>query len=133
MKCLILVLFAVGSLVTSAYGDGLFIKGDFDDARNAAKASNKLIMIDFKAEWCGPCKMLDRTTWSDDEVIDLVKEKAVAVKIDVDQYGDLASKYGIRSLPTIIFTNADGEEVSRFIGYRDAEGFLKEFNRVGNF
>ena len=89
-------------------------------------------MIDFKAEWCGPCKMLDRTTWSDDEVIDSVKEKAVAVKIDVDQHGDLASKYGIRSLPTIIFTNADGEVVSRFIGYRDAEGFLKEFNRFGN-
>ena len=76
--------------------------------------------------------MLDRTTWIDDEVIDSVKEKAVAVKIDVDQHSDLASKYGIRSLPTIIFTNADGEEVSRFIGYRDAEGFLKEFNRVGN-
>ena len=132
MKNLILTLFAVGVLVSSAHGEGLFIEGGFDDAKNAAKASDKLIMIDFKAEWCGPCKMLDRTTWIDDEVIDSVKEKAVAVKIDVDQHSDLASKYGIRSLPTIIFTNADGEEVSRFIGYRDAEGFLKEFKRVGN-
>ena len=132
MKNLILTLFAVGVLVSSAHGEGLFIEGGVDDAKHAAKASDKLIMIDFKAEWCGPCKMLDRTTWIDDEVIDSVKEKAVAVKIDVDQHSDLASKYGIRSLPTIIFTNADGEEVSRFIGYRDAEGFLKEFNRVGN-
>lgn len=132
MKNLVLTLIAVGVLASSAYGEDLFIEGGFDDAKNAAKASDKLIMIDFKAEWCGPCKMLDRTTWSDDEVIDSVKEKAVAVKIDVDQHGDLASKYGIRSLPTIVFTNADGEEVSRFIGYRDARGFLEEFKRVGN-
>ena len=132
MKNLVPTLIAVGVLASSAHGEDLFIEGGFDDAKNAAKASEKLIMIDFKAEWCGPCKMLDRTTWSDDEVIGSVKEKAVAVKIDVDQHGDLASKYGIRSLPTIVFTNADGEEVSRFIGYRDAKEFLEEFNRVGN-
>ena len=132
MKNLVPTLIAVGVLASSAHGEDLFIEGGFDDAKKAAKASDKLIMIDFKAEWCGPCKMLDRTTWSDDEVIGSVKEKAVAVKIDVDQHGDLASKYGIRSLPTIVFTNADGEEVSRFIGYRDAMGFLEEFNRFGN-
>ena len=95
MKNLVPTLIAVGVLASSAHGEDLFIEGGFDDAKNAAKASEKLIMIDFKAEWCGPCKMLDRTTWSDDEVIGSVKEKAVAVKIDVDQHGDLASKYGI--------------------------------------
>lgn len=132
MKKLILSLIAFGILAMGARGEGLFIDGDFDDAKKAAKASDKLVMIDFKAEWCGPCKMLDRTTWSDKEVINSVQERAVAVKIDVDKRGDLASKYGIRSIPTIIFTDADGEEVSRFIGYRDAKGFLEEFNRIGN-
>ena len=120
------------AFTVGAFAEGLFINGDFDAAKKAAKAGDKLVMIDFKAEWCGPCKMLDRTTWSDEEVIGSVQEKAVAVKIDVDQNGDLASKYGIRSIPTIIFTDANGEEVSRFIGYRDAEGFLKELDRIGN-
>ena len=98
----------------------------------AATGAGETVLYDFQASWCGPCKMLDRTTWSDEEVIGSVQEKAVAVKIDVDQNGDLASKYGIRSIPTIIFTDANGEEVSRFIGYRDAEGFLKELDRIGN-
>ena len=120
------------AITVGAFAEGLFINGDFDAAKKAAKAGDKLVMIDFKADWCGPCKMLDRTTWSDEEVIGSVQEKAVAVKIDVDQNGDLASKYGIRSIPTIIFTDANGEEVSRFIGYRDAEGFLKELDRIGN-
>jgi len=132
MKKLIVSLIAFGMLAIGARGEGLFIDGDFDDAKKAAEASDKLVMIDFKAEWCGPCKMLDRTTWSDKEVINSVRERAVAVKIDVDKRADLASKYGIRSIPTIIFTDANGEEVSRFIGYRDAEGFLKEFDRIGN-
>lgn len=132
MRKLILSLTAIIAIAMGAHAESLFIDGDFDEAKRAAKAADKLVMIDFKAEWCGPCKMLDRTTWSDDAVIDSVKERAIAVKIDVDKHGDLASKYGIRSIPTIIFTNADGEEVSRFIGYRDAKGFLEEFDRIGN-
>ena len=132
MRKQIFSLFAIMAITVGAFAEGLFINGDFDAAKKAAKAGDKLVMIDFKADWCGPCKMLDRTTWSDEEVIGSVQEKAVAVKIDVDQNGDLASKYGIRSIPTIIFTDANGEEVSRFIGYRDAEGFLKELDRIGN-
>tara|TARA_B000000557_G_C20791303_1_gene451157 strand:+ start:381 stop:782 length:402 start_codon:yes stop_codon:yes gene_type:complete len=132
MRKQIFSLFAIMAFTVGAFAEGLFINGDFDAAKKAAKAGDKLVMIDFKADWCGPCKMLDRTTWSDEEVIGSVQEKAVAVKIDVDQNGDLASKYGIRSIPTIIFTDANGEEVSRFIGYRDAEGFLKELDRIGN-
>lgn len=132
MKTLVLILSLVGILSAPvAIAGDLFIEGDLAAAQKEAKATSKLVMIDFKAEWCGPCKMLDRTTWSDEGVITSVKDKAVAVKIDVDENGTLASKYSIRSLPTVVFVDADGNELSRFIGYRDAEGFLKEFSKVG--
>ncbi len=134
MKKFALILSFVGLAFAfpSAYAEELFLDGDFEAAQAAAKSANKLVMIDFKAEWCGPCKMLDRTTWKDEDVVSAVKEKAVAIKVDVDKHRDLAAHFGIRSIPTVIFIDADGKEVSRFIGYRDADGFLEEFGKIGN-
>ncbi len=124
----IAVAFAFSQLASA---EGVFIDGDFAAAKTSAKAADKFVMIDFKAEWCGPCKMLDRTTWKDEDVISAINDKAIAVKVDVDRRGDLASRYGIRSIPTVIFVDSSGNEVSRFVGYRDAEGFLKEISKVG--
>jgi thioredoxin 1 len=115
----------------SARADELFVDSDYASAQAQAKAKEKMVMIDFKAEWCGPCKVLDRTTWKDEKVIESVKEKAIAIKIDVDQHRDLAAHFAIRSIPTIIFLDSDGNEVKRFIGYRDADRFLEEFESVG--
>lgn len=115
----------------SAQADELFVDSDYASAQAQAKAKEKMIMIDFKAEWCGPCKVLDRTTWKDEKVIESVKSKAIAIKIDVDQHRDLAAHFAIRSIPTIIFLDSDGNEVKRFIGYRDADRFLEEFESVG--
>ena len=115
----------------SASADELFVDSDYASAQAQAKAKDKLVMIDFKAEWCGPCKVLDRTTWKDENVIESVKEKAIAIKVDVDQHRDLAAHFSIRSIPTIIFLDSDGNEVKRFIGYRDADRFLEEFNSIG--
>ncbi len=114
----------------SARADDLFVDSDFASAQAQAKAKEKWVMIDFKAEWCGPCKVLDRTTWLDEKVIESVKEKAVAIKIDVDENRDLAARFSIRSIPTIIVLDADGNEVTRFIGYRDADRFLSEFEAI---
>ncbi len=123
----ILALFTFSQFAVA--GD-LFVEGDYAAAQELAKATSKLVMIDFAAEWCGPCKMLDRTTWKDEGVISALSEKAVAVKVDVDENRALAAQFGIRSIPTIIFVDADGKEVTRMIGYRDAEGFLKEFSKL---
>lgn len=124
-------LFALVALSQSAAAGDLFVDGGFAAAQEKAKASSKLVMIDFAAEWCGPCKMLDRTTWKDEGVVSALNEKAVAVKIDVDEHRELAAHFGIRSIPTIIFIDTDGNEVTRIIGYRDAEGFLEEFSKIG--
>ena len=124
-------LLALITLSQSAVAGDLFVVGDFAAAQEKAKASGKLVMIDFAAEWCGPCKMLDRTTWKDEGVISAVTEKAVAVRVDVDENRELAAQFRIRSIPTIIFIDGEGKEVSRLIGYRDAEGFLEEFQKLG--
>jgi len=131
MKSLALIFFLAGIFLTPVlWAEELFFMEDLMSAQKVAKSTRKLVMIDFKAEWCGPCKMLDQTTWKDKSVILTLRDKAVAVKIDVDKRSELAAKYSIHSLPTVIFVDGNGNEVSRFIGYRDAEEFLKEISKL---
>jgi thioredoxin 1 len=62
--------------------------------------SNKPVLVDFWAEWCGPCRMIAPYI---DELSVEYKEKALVVKCDVDNSPIVASKFGIRNIPTVLF------------------------------
>lgn len=89
---------------------------DFDEALKVAKASNKLIMIDFMASWCGPCKMMEAQVFNTDEFKKLTANM-VLVKVDVDVSTQIAARYGIEAMPTVKFANGAGEVVHEFVGY----------------
>jgi thioredoxin 1 len=71
---------------------------------------NKVVLIDFWAAWCGPCRMLGPVM---DDVENLFPNQVG--KVNVDEERDLAAKYGVRSLPTVIFFK-DGEVMERIPG-----------------
>lgn len=75
-------------------------------------ASDKLLLIDFGAEWCGPCKALAPIV---EELSADYSERVNIGKCDVEENDDLAAKYKIRNVPTIIFAK-NGEEVDRHVG-----------------
>ena len=81
---------------------------------------DKITIVDFWAEWCGPCRMLG-------PILDTVaKERAdiQVVKVDVDSNSELSSEYGIRSIPAVyIFKN--GEQINKFVGVKTKEDILK--------
>src|ERR1700738_1368954 len=54
----------------------------FEDALKQASLANKVVMIDFFTTWCGPCKLLDKNTWTDTRVDALLAAKAVALRVD---------------------------------------------------
>jgi len=75
----------------------------------------------FSASWCGPCKMLT-------PVMNEIKGEITSAKfhhIDVDENGDLASKYGVRGVPTIIIEK-NGKEVKRFVGMQQKGVLVSE-------
>lgn len=104
-----------------------FFEGDLAAAKVAAAETNKLIFVDTYAKWCGPCKLMARDVFTDQEVADYFNEHFINVKLDADlkvNYPFLIS-HEIRSIPDLIFMNADGTVLARRKGYLDSKQFLK--------
>ncbi len=75
--------------------------------------SDKPVLIDFYADWCGPCKLAAPIV---EELAETYKDRVVVGKLDVDENGETAMKYGVMSIPTVIVFK-DGKEVERKVGY----------------
>lgn len=83
--------------------------------------ANGTTLVDFYADWCGPCKMLS-------PIIEEIAEECADItvgKVNVSENNDLANKFGVSNIPTlIIFKN--GKEYSRMVGFRPKENILAE-------
>lgn len=93
-----------------------FSKNDFEEK---VLKSDKPVIVDFWAVWCGPCQMVGPVI---DELAEEYKDKVVVGKIDVDKESELAQKYGVMSIPTVILFK-DGKEVERKVGFVGKEGY----------
>lgn len=86
-----------------------------------ALAEGKLMMVDFWAAWCGPCRMLAPMV---DDLAAKYEGKAVVGKVNVDEEQELAIRYGVMSIPTVIFFK-DGKEIDRKVGVMPPAEFTK--------
>ena len=80
-------------------------------------------ILQFSANWCGPCKALSKTFENDEDKFDNVKR----YKVDLDQHQDLAQKFNVRSVPTILLFK-NGKEFKRIIGNRTLEELIAFIN-----
>lgn len=124
-KIVVLFLFCFGALI--ARGEGIeFFHGDFDAALARAKADKKMLFVDFMATWCGPCRNLAEEVFPNKALGAYFNANFICLKVDVDQSKDLASRYQIESMPTMIFMDANGKEIKRLRGFMPAERLLKK-------
>lgn len=89
---------------------------DFD--QEVLKASEP-VMVDFFAAWCGPCQMAAPAL---EELAKEYEGRAKIVKLDVDQAGATAQRYGVMSIPTVVVFKG-GQEVKRMVGFPGREGY----------
>jgi len=107
-----------------------------DEIMSEARQQNKPVIIDFYADWCLPCKELDKFTFSQPEVIELSKEFYM-LKVDLTTASDplgreLRQRFQIKGVPTIVFISPQGTELSdlRVVGFMEKEEFLPRMQRA---
>lgn len=91
------------------------------ESLDQALSQGKLMMVDFWADWCGPCKMLAPVI---EQLAGQYGETAVIGKVNVDEEQELAIRYGVMSIPTVIFFK-DGKEIDRKVGVMPGDVFTQ--------
>ena len=95
----------------------------YEAALAQARTEKKVLLVDFMATWCGPCKKMEKDTWAAEDVRAWLAENALAIQVDVDEQGELARRFQVEAMPTVVAV-VDGNELDRVVGYRDAPKFL---------
>ncbi len=124
------ILFVCVLFVGTALSQGIDFKHiPIEEALEQAKEQNKLVFIDFYTEWCGPCKKLAAGPFKEQANGDFFNKNFISLKLDAEKEGrKAASRYQVRSYPTLLFVNGDGEIVHRGASRNGSDliGFGKE-------
>jgi thioredoxin 1 len=96
---------------------------NYDGLVSSSRTNRGPLLLYFSATWCGPCKLMARTSMASPEVMQVLSSLD-HVALDIDEHSDLASHYGVEAVPTLVLLSA-GREVDRATGYQPAADLVE--------
>lgn len=96
-----------------------------DNYQEEVVKADKLVMLDFYADWCGPCRMLAPVV---EKIADEMEGMVKVGKVNVDQNQELAGNFDVMSIPTLVFLK-EGQMVAKLVGLRDKKEILEEIEK----
>ncbi len=96
------------------------------DKNFSQQTKNKLVLVDFWASWCAPCRMMAPIL---NEVAEELEGSNRIGKVDIEQFQGMAQKFKIRNIPTLVLFK-DGKEINRFVGIKTKDFLLKEIAKA---
>jgi cell division septation protein DedD/thioredoxin-related protein len=128
-KALLVALTACVFMATAFYpvDKQVFVLNDIPSAQAKAQASHKLLLVQFTAKWCAPCKMMDENTWTHPDLLSWMQSNCVASKIDIENFDGMSytHQYKVKSVPTILVFSADGRALGRYENSISATHLIK--------
>lgn len=142
MLLMLMPLLALAQMQTDNKGIQWTTGLTWEQVKRKAKQENKYIFMDCYATWCGPCKAMDKETYPDEKVGELMNEKFIAVKVQIDSTKDdpepiqkwypvvkeIKAKYTIPGYPAYLFFSPEGELVHEDVGFKPVKNFVALVN-----
>lgn len=97
---------------------------DFEAARQSAQQQNRPMLLHFYADWCFPCKRMEKDVLSRPAVVQVLSSNIVLVKINVDRSPDLAKRFGVNQFPSDVIVDPTGERILSSTGYQAADKYV---------
>ncbi|WP_341227913.1 thioredoxin family protein [uncultured Arcticibacterium sp.] len=96
-----------------------FYSGTYDNFLRSAKKQHKPIILDFWASWCGPCKKMDRETFSNPDLAEYLNENYLVYRVNIDSEDGKAiiERFGVKEFPTLLVADYKGNEVTKLKGF----------------
>jgi tetratricopeptide (TPR) repeat protein len=127
LKKSVLIGSAVIALLSTlpAHAEEIFWYKDLKQATEAAAQKDLPLFVDFWADWCAACKIMDEEVYTDANIIEAFRTKIIGVRVHFDLQQELARKYNVPALPFLVFTNSYGMPLLYHRGFLEAEDLQK--------